>query len=150
MRRRVYFIIDASECEPEPEVTGLNLVKNKYYDRYIENHGHHFTTELADYVTKLMENADKSKHNWSAEDVSNALKEMGVKIPATSTIGDVAYSANMAYADYYPDVLPAVNMCLKYAEVTANDPDGYEGMVFNRWLADAMSNDMNIDWKMFI
>lgn len=32
----------------------------------------------------------------------------------------------------------------------ANDPDGYEGMIFCRWTADAIGKAISINWKKFI
>ena len=53
---------------------------------------------------------------------------------------DLAYTANMAYADFYPTVLDTADKCVTYAKLVASDPDGYEGMEFMRWTSDAMAN----------
>ena len=31
-----------------------------------------------------------------------------------------------------------------------DDPDGYEGLVFNRWCADLEGQDIKLDWHEFI
>lgn len=32
----------------------------------------------------------------------------------------------------------------------ANDPDGYEGMIFCRWTADAIGKAISINWEKFV
>lgn len=78
------------------------------------------------------------------------LKELGLSIPSKVTAGDITYAANMAYADYYPDLLKDENSCIKYAHMSASDIDGYDGMIFSRWLADVMGKSIKIDWQKFI
>lgn len=126
------------------------LMSSRGYLDYVEKHGYHFTDELADHVTKMMENADGSEHNWFTTQVKAALKGMGAKVPETVTWGDVAYLANMYYADLYPEVLETESKCLKAAAKIANDIDGYKGMAFCRWTADVIGKAVKLDWEMFV
>lgn len=73
---------------------------------------------------------------------------LNLKIPNTSTIEDVTYTANMAYADFYPELLNE-HQCIKYAAAVANDKDGYTGIQFCRWVADVVGKKENIDWDKF-
>lgn len=66
------------------------------------------------------------------------------------THGDAAYLANMYYADLYPDPLKDEASCLRAAYKVANDPDGYEGMIFCRWTADAIGKAIKLDWEKFV
>lgn len=66
------------------------------------------------------------------------------------TSGDMAYTANMAYADFYPAVLDTVDKCVTYAKLVASDPDGYEGMEFMRWTSDAIGKSLTLNWEDFI
>lgn len=61
---------------------------------------------------------------------------------------DVTYTANMAYADFYPELLNE-HQCIKYAAAVANDKDGYTGIQFCRWMADIVGKKENIDWDKF-
>lgn len=61
---------------------------------------------------------------------------------------DVTYTANMAYADFYPELLNE-HQCIKYAAAVANDKDGYTGIQFCRWVADVAGKKKNIDWDKF-
>lgn len=41
------------------------------------------------------------------------------------------------------------NGCIKAAILIANDPDGYEGQAFCRWVADIMAKGKSIDWEKY-
>lgn len=155
MRR--YYIISKDSTDKEhcmdkmsKEVPGLKLVSGADYEDYIKAHGHHFTPALADEATKWMENADGTNHNWTTKQVMDALTSLGLKKPKTVSDGDMAYLANMMYADLFPEVFKDPMVCVKAAEVMSRDVDGYEGMIFNRWLSDAMEKNLDIDWKEYI
>ena len=66
----------------------------------------------------------------------------------SATIEDVTYTANMAYADFYPELLNE-HQCIKYAVAVANDKDGYTGIQFCRWMADVVGKKEHIDWGKF-
>lgn len=34
--------------------------------------------------------------------------------------------------------------------IEANDPDGYDGMIFCRWTADAIGKAIKLDWEKFV
>lgn len=40
--------------------------------------------------------------------------------------------------------------CLRAAYKVANDPDGYEGMIFCRWTADVIGKTISINWEKFV
>lgn len=73
-----------------------------------------------------------------------SIEKSGLSIPGKVTTGDVTYAANMAYADFYPDPLKDEAACLRYAHKVANDPDGYDGMIFCRWTADAIGKSNQV------
>lgn len=80
---------------------------------------------------------DKEKELW----------RIGRTLPERTTLGDVLYLANMAYADFYPAVLKTEEACVSYAMAVADDPDGYDGMPFLRWTADLIGKGANVDWE---
>lgn len=41
-------------------------------------------------------------------------------------------------------------LCLRAAYKVANDLDGYEGMIFCRWTADAIGKAISINWEKFM
>lgn len=130
------------------------LMSAKGYSEYVKKHGYHFTDKLADHVTALMENANGEKHNWTTEQVKKAIAGLGLasnsKQVNETTDGDIAYLANMYYADLFPDPIKDEAGCLKAAYKAASDPDGYKGMIFCRWTADAIGKAISIDWEKFV
>lgn len=126
------------------------LMSAKGYSEYIKKYGYHFNNELAEYASRLMENANGQTHSWTASQVKKSMESLGLEIPNHATIGDVTYAANMYYADFYPDPLKDEASCLKAAYRIANDIDGYEGMIFCRWTADLIGKAISINWENFI
>lgn len=132
------------------EQTVNALASAKGYSEYIKKHGYHFTDTLAEYVSKMMENANGQHHTWTTSQVKKSMESLGLIIPNHITHGDVTYLANMYYADLYPEPLKDEASCFRAAYKIANDPDGYEGMIFCRWTADAIGKAININWEKFI
>lgn len=126
------------------------LMSAKGYSEYVKKHGYHFTDALAEYVSKMMQNANGQTHSWTASQVKKSMESLGLNIPSNVTSGDMAYLANMYYADLFPDPLKDEASCLRAAYKIANDPDGYKGMIFCRWTADAIGKAVNIDWEKFV
>lgn len=126
------------------------LMSAKGYSEYVKKHGYHFTDVLAEYASKQMKNSDKTSHSWSASTVKKTVESLGQQMPSNVTLGDITYAANMAYADFYPDLLRDEASCIKYALKTATDIDGYEGMIFCRWTADVIGKAVSIDWEKFV
>lgn len=126
------------------------LMSAKGYSDYIKKYGYHFNNALAEYASKLMENANGQMHSWTVSQVKKSMESLGLEIPSHTTIGDVTYAANMYYADFYPDPLKDEASCLKAAYRIANDVDGYEGMIFCRWIADLVGKAISINWENFI
>lgn len=126
----------------------VGVVKEDGYNDYVSKHGLHFTKALQEYASKQMVNSNNQEHTWTSEQVQNVCNVLNLKIPNTSTIEDVAYTANMAYADFYPELLNE-HQCIKYAAAVANDKDGYTGIQFCRWVADVVGKKENIDCDKF-
>lgn len=132
------------------EQTANALMSAKGYSEYVKKHGYHFTDALAEHVSKMMENANGQQHTWTTSQVKKSMESLGLTIPSHVTHGDAAYLANMYYADLYPDPLKDEASCLRAAYKVANDPDGYEGMIFCRWTADVIGKAISINWEKFI
>ena len=126
------------------------LMSAEGYSEYIEKHGYHFTEALAEYASKLMKNADGSTHTWTTAMVKKSMEGLGLTLSGKTTLGDMTYAANMAYADFYPDPLKDDASCIKYAAKATGDIDGYDGIIFCRWTADLIGKGTKINWKKFI
>lgn len=105
---------------------------------------------LAELNPMYKENANGQQHTWTTSQVKKSMESLGLTIPSHVTHGDAAYLANMYYADFYPDPLKDEASCLRAAYKVANDPDGYDGMIFCRWTADAIGKAIKLDWEKFV
>lgn len=162
---KIYVIVKGSkdddyELIEKPETSYFSLSDEKSADDstdswsmkcYTNKHGYHFTERLANIASEMMTNANGKSHMWTPEQIEKTMKLYGLTNKGNCTLGDLTYLANMAYADLYPSVLKDEVSCLRYAIAMANDPDGYDGMPFNRWVSDLKkTNRMNrIQWEKY-
>lgn len=121
------------------------LMNASGYVAYVAEHGYHFTAKLAAAESAKMTNVDGTDHRWGAAEMEKAIQ--GRTLPERTTLGDMLYLANMAYADFYPAVLNTEEACISYAAAVANDPDGYDGMPFLRWSVDLIGKGITVDWE---
>lgn len=94
--------------------------------------------------------ADTIEKIYCTDGRDNDLAAILATTKNNETCGDMAYTANMAYADFYPAVLDTVDKCVTYAKLVASDPDGYKGMEFMRWTNDAIGKSLTLNWEDFI
>lgn len=162
---KIYVIVKGSkdddyELIEKPESSYYSLMDDRSADdldmpwgakRYIEKYGYHFNEQLAQAASDMMVNSNGKSHKWTPEQIEKTMKLYGLTNHGKCTLGDLTYLANMAYADLYPTVLKDEVSCLRYAIAMANDPDGYDGMPFNRWLSDLKKSkkDNRIIWERY-
>lgn len=135
-----------------PNERVANLIMNaSSFGEYIARHGYHFTTDLADCASKMLINANNREHRWTADQIRQQLAIHGLSDIGKCTLGDITFLANMAYADFYPEVLTSEQACIKYAIAVSKDPDGYDGVVFSRWIADLIGRKItSIEWEKYV
>lgn len=127
-----------------------NAPVNKYWEddsfnSYVKKHGQHFSEKLAMFASERLRPTN-GRACWTAEDVKGAFAQLGLTIPSCNTIGDVVYEANKAYYIHYGKSLKTEADCLKHAHTTLVSSNSYQGLVFNRWLADVMGMNITVDW----
>lgn len=140
------YIIIKKNRHQEPENNTNEFWEDRDYVEYKKKHGMHFSDKLAEWFSKNMKNANGVNHTWSVEDVKGAFASLGYTLPNGCTWGDATYLANMYYSDFMP-MLKTETDAVKMAYMIMKDPDGYDGMAFNRWTADIMTKNENVDWK---
>lgn len=143
--KEIYIIYPWTDLPLDKE---SKMVMNQDFRMYVKDHYYHFTDALADHI--ILDNADGTSHHWTTEQVRKAFEDNGLEKSERDTWGDIAYAANMAYADFYPKVLPTQGDCLKYAQASSLDIDGYEGKHFMRYISDLIGKGIILDWDAFI
>lgn len=119
---------------------------------YLANYGRHFNKKLLMFALKQM----KCKHSSTGElkrikaiikeDVDKLLEVYNVQLE-NNQLYDYVYVANMGKADFLGKSIPDEQHLAQYIKDVIDDDDGYEGIVFNRWLSDMRRKGIAIDWE---
>lgn len=126
------------------------MESTKYYIKYLRLYGPHFTKELCDYAVSLMEDDNGKITPITKQQLDDKLKAQNITLEYNK-LYDAVYVANMCKADYLGDAIPDSdrNLCM-YVKKTIDDPDGYDGQPFNRWLSDVKGMKIPVDWSEFV
>lgn len=124
---------------------------SKFYKKYISLYGHHFTKALCEFAVGLMtDDRDKQITPFTKSQIESVLSSQNIKLDYNKLYDDV-YVANMCKADFLGTAVPNDDTHLaKYIKCVIDDPDGYEGQVFNRWLSDIKGMNIPVDWSQFV
>lgn len=133
------------------------IIKQIYYDNkqsYIEKYGYHFNEKSLEFAVSHMYKLDKENKeehiNPLTQDIlTNLINKYQIKIH-NYHLYDCLYVLNMAKADFLGSSIKDEEHLILYVKDLIDDPDGYEGLVFNRWRADLEGKHIDIDWNDFI
>lgn len=122
----------------------------KHYRKYQRLYGPHFTKELCDFAVSMMENDKGPITPITKQQLEEKLKVQNITLQYNQMY-DAVYVANMCKADYLGDAVPNndYNLCM-YVKKTIDDPDGYDGQPFNRWMSDIEGMHVPVDWSEFV
>ena len=122
----------------------------KHYRKYQRLYGPHFTKELCDFAVSLMEDDKGSITPITKQQLDEKLKVQNITLEYNK-LYDAVYVANMCKADYLGNAVPNndYNLCM-YVKKTIDDPDGYDGQPFNRWMSDIEGMHIPVDWSEFV
>lgn len=128
----------------------MTIKLDRYFKQYYKKYGPHFTKELCDLVVSMMETKRGKITAFTKEVIDQKLTQQNIKIE-NNVLYDAVFVANMCKADFLGRSVPDddYHLCM-YIKDVIDDPDGYEGQPFFRWLADAEVLGIEIDWKQFI
>lgn len=117
---------------------------------YMSHNGPHFSKEACKFaVSQMYKDEDEEFVPFTKEQVTGLLQSYGVKVK-NNKLYDAVYVANMCKADYLGDSVPTEEHVAKYIKNTLDDPDGLEGLTFNRWIADMKWVGIPIPWDEFL
>lgn len=125
-------------------------VRKRDCRKYKELYGKHFTKDLCEWVVERMENRNGTTHHYNLDEVKSIWHKYKMNDLHNANWYDVMYVMNMAYADFYGRLFTEHHECAMYAYLYISDPDGYEGIAFQRWLADIKAQDDEVPWQRFI
>lgn len=121
---------------------------------YLSHNGPHFNKKCCEFaVSQMFKTDDKGKEQkivpYDKGKVEEMLRAYNVKVKYAQ-LEDITYVANMCQADYLKGSVPTEQHLAMYVKETLDDPDGCEGLVFNRWIADMKWLGIAIPWDDFI
>ena len=117
---------------------------------YMRHYGPHFNRKLFEFAVSLMTKEQNGKETrvtpYSKEQVKNLLGSNGITL-RNDQLYDSAYVACMCKADFLGSSITDEKHLAMYIKDVIDDPDGYDGIVFNRWYADMCYTGVAIDWE---
>lgn len=117
---------------------------------YMRHYGPHFNRKLFEFAVSMMTKESGGKEipvtPYSKEQVKTMLKSNGVTLQ-NDQLYDSAYVATMCKADFLGSSITDEKHLALYVKDVIDDPDGYDGIVFNRWYADMCYTGVAIDWE---
>ena len=117
---------------------------------YLSHNGPHFNRAACDFAVSQMYKDDEDYIiPMTKEEVNYLLKNYKVNIK-NNKLYDAVYVANMCKADYFGSSVINDEGLAKFIKDTLDDPDGMEGVTFNRWIADMKWLGIPIPWDEFL
>lgn len=112
---------------------------------YLRYYGRHFNKKLCEFAVSKME-SDKPINYIDKNTLDKILKENGVNLKNNS-LYDYVYVANMVKADFWGSSIEDDRHLALYVKDVIEDPDGYDGLVWNRWYADSVRKGIPVEWS---
>lgn len=117
---------------------------------YLSHNGPHFNKKCCEFaVSQMYKDEDEKFKPYTKQEVEDILKAYNVKVKYAQ-LEDITYVGNMCKADYLDGSVPTEQHLALYVKETLDDPDGCEGLVFNRWIGDMKWLGIAIPWDDFI
>lgn len=124
-------------------------------EQYLSFYGWHFNKNLCKFATDMMKREDnasgmlKKITPMKMEELKELLEKYKIELEPNDWY-DALYLANMVKADYWGSSIEDEEHMARYIEDVICDVDGYEGIVFSRFLADCTCKGVVIFWDMMI
>lgn len=129
----------------------LNYCLPEDMERYLSYYGFHFNKKLYEFAVNGMTKRNKMTGEEEGlspleiEDFEKSLKRYRVNIPENN-LYDAAYLASMIEADFWGSSIEDEEHMVRYIKDVLCDVDGYEGIVFCRFIADCGAKGNVIFW----
>lgn len=118
---------------------------------YLRYNGPHFNKKLLDFATsKMTKEGGRKIIPFTKEEIDQKMRNANITVD-NNQLYDYIFVANMCKADYLGSSVENDDrhLCL-YIKNVIDDPDGYDGLPFNRWYADMCRKGIVINWEEMI
>ena len=114
---------------------------------YLRYYGPHFSKKLCEFAVSMMtKENDEPIKPFSKEEFKKMLDMAGVVLKHDQMY-DGVYVLNMGVADYLGSSIVDDMHLAKYVKDVIDDPDGCDGLTFNRFYSDCCYKGIAIDWE---
>lgn len=133
----------------------LNYLVPEDMEQYLSYYGMHFNKNLCEFAVGKMKREDKTTGMMkkitpvTLDELKAMLEKHKVNIE-TNNIYDALYLANMVKADFWGSSIEDEAHMAKYIYDVLCDPDGYDGIVFCRFLSDCSAKGTIIFWEQMV
>ena len=112
---------------------------------YLRYNGPHFSKKLAEFAIGKMRKGGRKLDPITEEQMEKIFKSANITIE-NDVLYDALYVINMGKADFYESSITTDNYLAKFVKDYLDDEDGYDGIAFNRYLADCARKGVVIKW----
>lgn len=117
------------------------------YAEYMANYGEHFSKSMCHWAVSMMTDRNSKRlEPWDKIKTDDVLNRYGIKINNDKGY-DKVYAINMARADFMGSSISDEAHLALYVKDILDDPDGYDGQLFNRFLMDCRGKGIPIEWS---
>lgn len=125
----------------------MEQIQPSGYAEYMSNYGEHFSKKMCQWaVSRMRDRNDKKLDPWDKEKVVEVLDNNNITLENDHGY-DKVYVANMCRADFFGSSVPDEAHVALYVKDLLDDTDGYEGLVFNRFLMDCLGMGVPVIWE---
>ena len=124
-------------------------IKPEAMVNYLRYNGPHFSKSLAEFAIKKMKKNGKALQAINEEQLDSILKTANIKLE-NDYLYDSLYVINMGKADFFGSSITTDTNLAKFVKDYLDDEDGYDGIAFNRFLADCARKGIVINWEKMI
>ena len=124
-------------------------IKPEVMINYLRYNGPHFTKKLAEFAISKMKKDGKYLEMTDEAKIERLMKQYNIKLE-NDELYDKVYVLNMAKADFYGTSLQTEQQLIQYVKDYLDDEDGYDGIAFNRFIADCARKGVTIKWEKMI
>ena len=117
---------------------------------YLRNYGPHFNKKMYEFaakkMTKMVDNKEVNIIPYTKEQVEKLLRDNNVRV-VNNVLYDACYVHAMGMADFFGSSITDERHLALYIKDVIDDFDAPDGLVFNRFIADAAFKGIPIDWE---
>ena len=116
-------------------------------DAYLSLYGHHFSKKMCEWAIGNMRDMNGNKVSMRSKDQLDSLfLSRGIELKNNKGY-DAVFSFHMCISDYLGSSVVDEMHALLYVKDTLDDKDGYDGIVFDRFIADCNAKGEPIIWS---